>query len=302
MSDTITFGIILPTYNRLELLQRAINSLINQAHQNWFCVIIDDSTNNETSNYFNNINSKSDSRIHYIKNAENKGVNYTRNRGIDWLLSHVKNLSYITFFDDDNVYQNHTLTDAAEAINDLNQPNWLMAPVIDLNNPSKSLLNIKVQKPIYHYVKDYLTRKCLSGDGTHYINPKIMQDLRFNDSVRTGGEWQFFAKLSNKSPINYINKGSLLANYLEDGLTKLNKSNLVFQAQQTKAVYDCVCEHGLGNKEKMRFAVSHIKSLVKNNQAEKASVFIKNAKAMEQLPPAFVIKLKLKLLIYRLKH
>ena len=41
-------SVIIPTYNRLELLKRAIESVKNQSYSNIEIIIIDGSTNNET--------------------------------------------------------------------------------------------------------------------------------------------------------------------------------------------------------------------------------------------------------------
>ena len=41
-------SVIIPTYNRLELLKRAIESVKNQSYSNMEIIIIDGSTNNET--------------------------------------------------------------------------------------------------------------------------------------------------------------------------------------------------------------------------------------------------------------
>ncbi len=64
-------SICTPTYNRPNLLARAIRSVLNQTHQN-FEIIITDNSDNETSEEL--VKSLNDPRIRYYRNEENLGV------------------------------------------------------------------------------------------------------------------------------------------------------------------------------------------------------------------------------------
>ena len=63
--------IILPTYNRFELLNRAIDSVKRQLHKRWTLYICDDGSTDETSqNYGDNT---------YVKDLRIKYLNLKRN-------------------------------------------------------------------------------------------------------------------------------------------------------------------------------------------------------------------------------
>ena len=47
MND-ISFSIILPTYNRVHLIDKAIQSVIDQDYKNWELIIIDNYSNDNT--------------------------------------------------------------------------------------------------------------------------------------------------------------------------------------------------------------------------------------------------------------
>ena len=91
----IKFGIITPTYNRPELLLKNIESVKAQKYTNWVHLIIDDSTNELTSD----LDIGGEKTI-YIKNSSNSGVCFSRNRGIDFFIS--TDVDYIVFLDDDD--------------------------------------------------------------------------------------------------------------------------------------------------------------------------------------------------------
>ncbi|MCO6491601.1 MAG: glycosyltransferase family 2 protein [Phaeodactylibacter sp.] len=88
-------SIILPTFNRAKLLNRAIKSVIAQSFENWELIIVVDGSTDETLDV---ITSYRDSRIHHIY-QENIGRGGVRNMGIKRASGR-----YITFLDDDDYY------------------------------------------------------------------------------------------------------------------------------------------------------------------------------------------------------
>lgn len=77
MNDTL-ISIILPTYNRAELITGALDSVFAQTYSNWELVIIDDGSVDSTVDVLKNYE---DPRIIYLY-QENKGVSDARNNGI----------------------------------------------------------------------------------------------------------------------------------------------------------------------------------------------------------------------------
>ena len=70
-------SVIIPTYNRLPLLQEAVASVLNQTFSDFELLIIDDGSTDGTRNHFD----KSHPTMHYIY-QEHSGVSAARNRGI----------------------------------------------------------------------------------------------------------------------------------------------------------------------------------------------------------------------------
>ena len=96
-----TVSIILPTYNRKYILERAIDSVIGQTYRNWELIIVDDASTDGTDLF---LETYSDTRIRYIRNSERKGANYCRNYGVKESRG-----SYIAFLDSDNYWAENKL-------------------------------------------------------------------------------------------------------------------------------------------------------------------------------------------------
>ena len=72
-------NVIIPTYNRAQLLPRAINSVIAQTFQDIKIIVVDDASTDRTEEV---VSSFQDPRIHYIRHSQNRGPSAARNTGI----------------------------------------------------------------------------------------------------------------------------------------------------------------------------------------------------------------------------
>lgn len=86
---------ITPTFNRSELLSKAIESTINQSYENWEMIIVDDGSTDNTEDVVKKI-INTDNRIKYFLNP-GKGGSAARNYGVKQAKG-----EWIAFLDDDD--------------------------------------------------------------------------------------------------------------------------------------------------------------------------------------------------------
>ena len=96
--DKPSISIILPTFNRSDTINNAIESILNQTFTSLEIIIVDDASTDKTSQVVG-IYQKKDSRITYVQNKENVGCSKSRNIG----LRHAQ-AETIAFMDDDDQY------------------------------------------------------------------------------------------------------------------------------------------------------------------------------------------------------
>lgn len=89
-------SVIIPTYNRGNILANSIKSVLNQTYQNIEILVIDDGSTDNTREEVNKIKDK---KIKYIKLKKNKGGSNARNVGIKRSKG-----QYISFQDSDDIY------------------------------------------------------------------------------------------------------------------------------------------------------------------------------------------------------
>jgi glycosyltransferase involved in cell wall biosynthesis len=89
-------SVVLPTYNRAYLIDRAIRSVLNQTYKDFELIVIDDGSTDNTEKVVKEFREK-DKRIKYIQHEKNKGAAVARNTGIKAAKG-----EYIAFQDSDD--------------------------------------------------------------------------------------------------------------------------------------------------------------------------------------------------------
>lgn len=94
-------SVIIPTYNRSQILLKAIESVLNQTYQYFEIIVVDDGA---TDNIEEMVSQVKDLRIKYIKLSENMGPSYARNMGIKY-----SKYNYIAFVDSYDIWHKEKL-------------------------------------------------------------------------------------------------------------------------------------------------------------------------------------------------
>jgi glycosyltransferase involved in cell wall biosynthesis len=88
-------AVIIPTYNRAHLLPRAVGSVLSQTRRDFELIIVDDGSTDSTPAL--QILKNLDSRLHYVRYPDNRGVSHARNFGV-----RQTSATWIAFLDSDD--------------------------------------------------------------------------------------------------------------------------------------------------------------------------------------------------------
>ena len=106
-------SIIITTYNRLELLKRALQSVEQQSYPNTEIIIVDGSNNNETELFF-----KNKEQYNYIRSIK-KHPNVLRNIGIKKAKGDL-----LAFLDDDDTWEKEKIEKQVRVFEDIGVALW----------------------------------------------------------------------------------------------------------------------------------------------------------------------------------
>lgn len=103
-------SIIIPTFNRKEMLSEAIDSVLKQTYKEKEIIIVDDCSSDGTEEM---LREKYNEKVNYYKNKKNSGCGFSRKLGYEKSTG-----KYIVFMDDDDIYcDNNFFEKAISAFN-----------------------------------------------------------------------------------------------------------------------------------------------------------------------------------------
>ena len=165
-------SIIVPTYNRLGVLKKCLESVVSQEYPGLELIVIDDFSQDATKEYLTELAQQYPFlKVHF--NARNYGVNYSRNRGIE-----LASREYILFLDSDDQLVDGSLPKVLSNL--VEHPNCKHFLFL-VSDRAENIKNLTRPKEIYY--KNWLKGE-IYGDFTHVISSKIMKKYPFFEEFR----------------------------------------------------------------------------------------------------------------------
>lgn len=186
------FSIIIPTYNRAELIPRTIKSVLEQTFQDWELLIIDDGSSDNTKQV---VQEFSDPRIRYIyqDNAERSAA---RNNGI-----HEAKGEWICFLDSDDTYLPNHLNVLHDRVAKEEEPALIATGIkrnSELGEQDRTLPDPKADNVLKEIWTKFLipTQVCI-----HY---SILQQDKFDERFRIWEDTHLFLRIAAEYPLKVI--------------------------------------------------------------------------------------------------
>jgi glycosyltransferase involved in cell wall biosynthesis len=107
-----SISIVLPVYNGTQYLRQSVQSVLDQTHQNWELLIIDDCSTDATPQIISEYCSL-DPRIKSVRHEKNKRLPGSLNTGF-----HLAAGEYVTWTSDDNIYRPNALQEMADVLDE----------------------------------------------------------------------------------------------------------------------------------------------------------------------------------------
>lgn len=153
--DSPLVSIIIPTFNRADIISDTLESIVLQSYLNWECILIDDGSTDETISVINEYASN-DRRFSVLKRPpeKKKGANACRNYGLS-----IANGAYIIFFDSDDIMGTTCLEERLNYFAIHNDKDFLvfsMGVFVEKTQlqiyPSRKFINLNLKETIEEFV------------------------------------------------------------------------------------------------------------------------------------------------------
>lgn len=208
-------SVIIPTFNRAGLLQRAIESVREQTYQNLEIIVVDDASTDDTMQVVANIK---DNRIRYVRHTCNRGGSAARNTGI-----HEATGDYIAFLDDDDEWEPQKTEEQLRALEHFDV-------VLCTSNESGATVGECKAKSSIDLEDLRAGRFTAGGTGILMARSYVLRLLQFDESLPRCQDWDLFIRIGQRFPIGYLNRA--LVRYNEGGHGRISNAILNLSAQE----------------------------------------------------------------------
>jgi glycosyltransferase involved in cell wall biosynthesis len=171
MGERPQFSIIIPTYNRRGLLQRALASVRNQTFHDYEVIVVDDSSSDGTWEYLGSLVPS----IKALRQA-NRGPGPARNLGA----RHARG-TYLAFLDSDDLWFPWTLATFSELACRHHAPSILSGKLVEFSDEA-ALEGVRTEPVAADVFPDYLT----SSNFRYFVGASMMV-LRRDIFLESGG-------------------------------------------------------------------------------------------------------------------
>ena len=264
---------IISTYNRpVNILMRAVNSVLNQTYEDIEVIVVNDCPENEQlrNEIRTNLDNLNDLRIKYIEHKKNFGACQARNTGID-----NANGEFVAFLDDDDEWLSNKLEKqikyfTSEDIGMVYCDNY----IIDIKNNTK-VLHRNTTKIIDSIPKTLLLLNFIGGTSFPLLRTSaVIECGGFDTNLRSSQDVDMWIRISQKYKCIYC-PYPLLNYYITDiSITNCSDSKLAgydYIINKYKEYY--LQDKKLYNKKLLGIA----SALLVANRREKAIKYYKDA-------------------------
>lgn len=188
-------SVIIPTYNRSELLKEAVASVLRQSFDNIEVIVVDDGSTDDTSSVVKAIK---DSRVRYFYKS-NGGVSIARNFGLSKADS-----EYIAFLDSDDLWPENHLQIMIEKLQA--KPDYgatYCITVLQLSDGSA----IKSENPARcrsGRITKYLFQNSVIWPSASVLRKEMTGDISFDELLNDSEDSDFFLRLSMRIKFLFI--------------------------------------------------------------------------------------------------
>ncbi len=190
-----TVTVIIPTYNRCNLLMDAINSVLAQSYKDFELLVIDDGSTDNTKQTIAEIK---DNRIKYFY-KNNGGVSSARNHGL-------KNAQgqFICFLDSDDLWPSNFLQTMVSSLQ--NNPQcgaaYCMRTLLSQNGLTKS----SYQKEFFSsgQITQQLFQKTFIQTSAICFRKKNLEGIFFDESLTSGEDVDVWLRVSTRTKFLFV--------------------------------------------------------------------------------------------------
>lgn len=202
-------SVIIPSYNRADLIARAVMSVYNQTYKDLEIIVVDDASKDNTSEVINRLTLEN---LHYIRLEQNGGACHARNVGI-----HAAQGEYIAFLDSDDTWEQSKLQDQISYLREHK------AEVVFCNywkeRDGQKEVKVKPGHSDVFTLEELLNANVITTGSLLLTKAAIEKVGAFDESMPRYQDWELVLRLAKEYTIYFQDKPLLTLYFQENSIT-----------------------------------------------------------------------------------
>lgn len=214
-------SVVIPTHNRRIILERAIQSVLNQTHSLIEIIVVNDGSTDDTLQY---LKSLKDDRIKFFNIYPGKGGNHARNFGI----RKAKGV-YIAFLDDDDEWVDNKLEKQLEVFKNKEIGLVYTGATILYPHFNASYYNEPTKKG--NLSNEIYFSNFIGTTSSVMVSKKVLNEtLLFDEKLSALQDYDLWIRIAQKTQIGYVDSPLLKYynypsnNQITDNINKIKES------------------------------------------------------------------------------
>ena len=196
-------SIILPTFNRLEYLRAALESVFAQTFRDWELLIVDDGSDTETREYLRTIAVPPQVRVLWLSHTGNPPL--VRNCALRKARG-----EYVAFLDSDDVWMPGKLQSQLESLRDRTQCEWSYTGCTMVDGAGLALSGERaVQCPVVHgrILNSLLQEEALIVQSSVLVRRRLLEQVGgYDERLPICGDYELWIRLAARSEVDFIDE------------------------------------------------------------------------------------------------
>jgi len=185
-------SVVIPVYNRTDLLARAIQSALSQTHKDLEIIVIDDGSDIDIRA---TVESFHDPRVAYFRHESNMGVSRARNTGIEKSRG-----KYVAFLDSDDEWNIRKIESQLAAIRGKGQEHKVCYCRMELfdDDQSKAVAYSEYRRE-GSILNDVLHWNCIGSPSCVMVEKKTLEEVGgFDPNLQYVEDWEMWIRLAER--------------------------------------------------------------------------------------------------------
>lgn len=238
-------SVVIPTYNRLKSLPRALESVLRQTFQDIEVIVVDDCSTDATWDYLQSVK---DPRLKIIRHETNRGGGAARNTGIK-----AARAELIAFQDSDDEWLVTKLATQVEEYRRAGSSEYGAIYCAKITNGEGKFGVYGPREVQYMPLPGYdktsgdisreLVRRAMISTQTLMARKDLLEQIGgFDETLKLGQDWDMTSRLSRITKFLFVDKPLVLCFTSPDSISKVKANQAVARMKMLKTHHDLISQ------------------------------------------------------------